>query len=203
MTSAFRRAPRVPFRTDEKEPKVRLRTLRRVLRNLREYLAITRRLPPLPTGTPAEGSIQVAGAPNDRSRIARGDPPSGKQRPYRAFARSARVRGEAAQFSAFPWALRAMQKRTCLPGSTSGTVPESLRQRHCARGAASGGMLSLVRSSVDGASPTLAAGQPEAAWGSQGRSPSCPSLVPFLGKQERNSLSVDYRQTALFHERKI
>ena len=28
MTSAFRRAPRVPFRTDEKEPKVRLRTLR-------------------------------------------------------------------------------------------------------------------------------------------------------------------------------
>ena len=27
-TSAFRRAPRVPFRTDEKEPKVRLRTLR-------------------------------------------------------------------------------------------------------------------------------------------------------------------------------
>ncbi|GKH48307.1 hypothetical protein CE91St45_28690 [Oscillospiraceae bacterium] len=113
------------------------------------------------------------------------------------------MRGEAAQFSAFPWALRAMQKRTCLPGSTSGTVPESLRQRHCARGAASGGMLSLVRSSVDGASPTLAAGQPEAAWGSQGRSPSCPSLVPFLGKQERNSLSVDYRQTALFHERKI
>ena len=27
MTSAFRRAPRVPFRTDEKNPKVRLRTL--------------------------------------------------------------------------------------------------------------------------------------------------------------------------------
>ena len=65
ITCAFRRAPRVPFRTDEKEPKVRLRTLRRVLRNLREYLARTRGLPPLPTGTPAEGSIQVAGAPND------------------------------------------------------------------------------------------------------------------------------------------
>ena len=28
MTSAFRRAPRAPFRTDEKNPKVRLRTLR-------------------------------------------------------------------------------------------------------------------------------------------------------------------------------
>ena len=41
------------------------------LRNPREYLAITRRLPPLPTGTPAEGSIQVADAPNDRSRMAR------------------------------------------------------------------------------------------------------------------------------------
>ena len=104
MTCAFRRAPRVPFRTDEKERKVRLRTLhlgrparaapgaryaRRPLagapprdpglsplrgpdpmgrnskRDLREYLAITRRLPSLPTGTPAEGSIQVAGAPND------------------------------------------------------------------------------------------------------------------------------------------
>ena len=63
ITCAFRRAPRVPFRTDEKEPKVRLRTLRRVLRNLREYLASTRRLPPLPTGTLAEGSIQVAALP--------------------------------------------------------------------------------------------------------------------------------------------
>ena len=176
-------------------------TSRNSKRNLREYLAITRRLPPLPTGTPAEGSIQVAGAPNDRSRIARGDPPSGKQRPYRAFARSERVRGVAAQFSAFPWALRAMQKRTCLPGSTSGTVPETLRQRHCARGAAAGGMLwarPLIR---DRAPPTLAAGQPEAAWGSQGRSPSCPSLVPFLGKQERNSLSVDHRQTIPLTER--
>ena len=113
MTCAFRRAPRVPFRTDEKEPKVRLRTLRlgrparavpgaryarRPLagapprdpglsplrgpgpagrnskRYLREYLAMTRELPSLPTGTPAEGSIQVAGAPNDRSRMARQNP---------------------------------------------------------------------------------------------------------------------------------
>ena len=141
MTSAFRRAPRVPFRTDEKEPKVRLRGLRRPLRYPLEYLAIIRRLQPLPTGTPAEGSIQVAGAPNGRSRIARENPLGGKQRPYRAFARSARVRGEAAQFSASPWALRATQKRKCLPGRTSGTVPGILGQRHCARGAAAGGML--------------------------------------------------------------
>ena len=92
MTSAFRRAPRVPFRTDEKEPKVRLRTLRRVLRNLREYLASTRRLPPLPTGTPAEGSIQVAGAPNRRSWMARrghtaeNNARSGRSRALRACA---------------------------------------------------------------------------------------------------------------------
>ena len=37
----------------------------------------------------------------------------------------------------------------------------------------------------------------------QGRSPSCPSLVPFLGKQERNSLSVDYRQAPPLPERQI
>ena len=145
MTSAFRRASRVPFRTDEKEPKVRLRTLRlgrparavpgaryarrpfagapprgpglsplrgpgpagrNSKRYLREYLAMTRRLQPLPTGTPAEGSIQVAGAPNERGRMAR-ITHGGKQRPFWAFARSARVRGEAAQFSASPWEMRA------------------------------------------------------------------------------------------------
>ena len=169
ITSAFRRAPRVPFRTDEKEPKVRLRTLRRVLRNLREYLARTRGLPPLPTGTPAEGSIQVAGAPNDgngaaslpgrgtRGRVA--DPPpvrrtrigltdrgvscgqgpqltcalrsqqrtpegspgtfGGKQHACGVFARFARVRGFAAQFSASPWEMRASQKPPCLPYGNS------------------------------------------------------------------------------------
>ncbi|GKH46201.1 hypothetical protein CE91St45_07630 [Oscillospiraceae bacterium] len=118
----------------------------------------------------------------------------GKQRPFRAFARPARVRGEAAQFSASPWALRATQKRPCLPGSTPGTVPGARRQRHCARGAAAGGMLHTCPLIRGRAPPTLAEGQPEAARGSRGRSPSCPSLVPFLGKQERNSLSVDYRQ---------
>ena len=131
MTSAFRRASRVPFRTDEKEPKVRLRTLRlgrparavpgaryarRPLagapprdpglsplrgpgptsrnskRNLREYLAITRRLPPLPTGTQAVGTIQVAGAPNNggrkarRERTAENNARSGRSRALRACA---------------------------------------------------------------------------------------------------------------------
>ena len=92
ITSAFCRAPRVPFRTDEKEPKVRLRTLRRVLRNLREYLAMTRELLPLPAGTPAEGSIQVADAPNNAHRMARRGPAaennarSGRSRALRACA---------------------------------------------------------------------------------------------------------------------
>ena len=65
----------------------------------------------------------------------------GKQRPSRAFARLARVRGEAAQFSASPWEMRATQKRTCLPERTSDSVLETRRQRHCARGAAADGML--------------------------------------------------------------
>ncbi len=74
ITGAFRRAPRVPLRTDEKERKVRLRGLHRPLRDPLEYLAITRRLPPLPTGTQAEGSIQVADAPNNAHRMARRGP---------------------------------------------------------------------------------------------------------------------------------
>ena len=58
----------------------------------------------------------------------------GKQRPFRAFARSARVRGVGAQFSASPWALRATQKRPCLPYGNyrygSGDSPaEALRPR--------------------------------------------------------------------------
>ena len=92
ITCAFRRAPRVPFRTDEKEPKVRLRGLHRPLRYPLEYLAITRRLPPHPTGTPAEGSIQVADAPNNAHRMARrghtaeNNARSGRSRALRACA---------------------------------------------------------------------------------------------------------------------
>ena len=171
------------------------------LRIPREYLAITRRLPSLPTGTPAEGSIQVAGAPNGRSRMARqnhtaeNNARSGRSRALRVCAAKPR---------SFPPPCGRCERNKSGRAShmgTSGTVPGARRQRHCARGAAAGGMLSLVRSSVDGAPPTLAAGQPEAARGSQGQSPSCPSLVPFLGKQERNSLSVDYRQTIPLTER--
>ena len=52
-------------------------------------------------------------------------------------------------------------------------------------------------------SAALAAGE-ERIYARAGRlSPSCPSLVPFLGKQERNSLSVDYRQTAPLDVRQI
>ena len=169
MTSAFRRAPRVPFRTDEKEPKVRLRGLHRPLRDPLEYLAMTRRLPSHPTGTPAEGSIQVAGAPNDRSRIARGDPPSGKQRPFRAFVRPARAC--AAKPRSFP-----PSRGRCAPCKSGRASPEARPVRYrslSGRGIAPAarrlaGCCTPVRSSVDGAPPTLAEGQPEAALGSQG-----------------------------------
>ena len=92
--------------------------------------------PPTAHVQPAAGRRPVPLRPTIRLSESSPGTHGGKQRPFRAFARSARVRGEAAQFSASPWALRATQKRPCLPGSTSGTVPESLGQRHCARGAA-------------------------------------------------------------------
>ena len=213
---------------------------------------MTRELPPLPTGTPAEGSIQVAGAPNDgnngaaslpgrgtRGRVA--DPP-----PVRRTRIGLTDRGvSCAQEPQLTCALRSQRPRpdgshnprrktTPVPGvralctrarrsravfrlpvgaarHAKAAVPPlwelPVRFRRLAgRGIAPAarrlaGCCKLVRSSVNMASPTLAAGQPEAAWGSQGRSPSCPSLVPFLGKQERNSPSVDYRQTAPLTER--
>ena len=101
---------------------------------------MTRELPPLPTGTPAEGSIQVAGAPNNAHRMARrGRTAENNARSGRS--RALRAGGCTARFSASPWALRATQKRPCLPECTFGTAPETLGQRHCARGAAAGGML--------------------------------------------------------------
>ena len=74
----------------------------------------------------------------------------GKQRPFRAFARSARVRGVAAQFSASPWALRATQSGRASPEAPPvrfrrlagrGIAPVARRRAGCCR---------LVRSSVTG-----------------------------------------------------
>ena len=163
---------RVTFFTSKKVTKEgRQRTLRRVLWNPREYLAITRRLPPLPTGTLAEGSIQVADAPNDRSWMARrghtaeNNARSGRSRALRACAAKPR---------SFPPSRGTCERNKSgrvSPMGTPGTVPETHRQRHCARGAAAGGML-YTRPLIRGrAPPTLAAGQPEAARGSRGRSP--------------------------------
>ena len=91
------------------------------LRNPREYLAITRRLPPLPTGTPAEGSIQVAGAPNDRSRMARqnhtaeNNARSGRSRALRACAAKPR---------SFP-----PPRGRCAPRKSGRASPEALPVR--------------------------------------------------------------------------
>ena len=69
------------------------------LRNPREYLASTRRLPSLPTGTPAEGSIQVAGAPNEgNGKCRRGRPEPNV------------LRGPGELFQKFPW-----KKLSCTP----------------------------------------------------------------------------------------
>ena len=71
-----------------------------------------------------------------------------------------------------------------LPERTSDTVPEALGQTHCARGAAAGGLLYTrpfirVTGAADfGRRPTGGGA------GSQGRSPSRPSSVDFLGEQE-------------------
>ena len=171
ITSAFRRAARVPFRTDEKEPKVRLRTLRRVLRYLREYLASTRELPPLPTGTLAESSIQVADAPNNAHRMARrghmaeNNARSGRSRAPRACAAKPR---------SFP-----PPRGRCAPRKGGRASPEALPvrfRRLSGRGIAPvarrrAGCCTPVRSSVNRAPPTLAEGQPEAARGSRGHSP--------------------------------
>ena len=207
MTSAFRRASRVPFRTDEKEPKVRLRTLRlgrparaapgaryarRPLagapprdpglsplrgpgpagrnskRNLREYLAITRRLPPLPAGTQAEGSIQVTGAPNDRGRKARrGHTAENNARSGRSCA----LRACAAKPRSFP-----PPRGRCAPRKSGRASPEALPvrfRRLSGRGIAPAarrpvGYGKLAHRSVNRAPPTLAAGQPEATLGPQG-----------------------------------
>ena len=157
------------FFASKKVPKEgRLRGLRRPLRDPLEYLARTRKLPSLPTGAPAEGSIQVAGAPNGRSRMAR------QNHTAENNARSGRSRALpacAAKPRSFPpprgrYAPRKSGRAS--PMGTTGTVPGILGQRHCARGAAAGGMLYTCPFIRDGAPPTLAEGQPEAALGSQG-----------------------------------
>ena len=179
MTSAFRRAPRVPFRTDEKEPKVRLRGLHRPLRDPLEYLAITRRLPPLPTGTPAEGSIQVAGAPNDRSQRARREHPaennarSGRSRAPRACAAKPRSfpppRGRCAPRKsgrASPGALPVRFRRL----SGRGIAPAARRLAGCCR---------LVRSSVTGRRRLWPKANRRRRGGQGGMAP-CGFFPPFL-----------------------
>ena len=113
----------------------------------------------------------------------------GKQRPFRVFARSARVRGKAAQFSASPWALRATQKRPCLPECTFGTAPETLGQRHCARGAAADGM-PYTRPLIHGRGAADFGRRPTGGGaGVAGAQPLVPFFGSFLG-QARKELAV-------------
>ena len=181
---------------------------------------MTRELPPLPTGTQAEGSIQVAGAPNDRGRMAR------RKHTAENNARSGRsraLRACAAEPRSFPPSRGTCERNKSgrvSPMGTPGTVPETHRQRHCARGAAAGGML-YTRPFIRGrAPPTLAAGQPEAALGVKGAQPPAASFPHFLYGQEMGPPagagpgssaapraanlippSVDHRQTVPLAER--
>ena len=94
-----------------------------------------------------------------------------------------------------------MTVKQCLPERITGTVPEARRQRHCARGAAAGGLRytrSLIR--VTGAAdfgrrPTGGGA------GVKGAQPPAVSFPYFLSVQEIGSLSVDYRQTTPLTER--
>ena len=79
-----------------------------------------------PLENPPTAHVQSAAGrrlvpPHPTIRLSEGSPGThgGKQRPFRAFARFARVRGEAAQFSASPWDMRAKLKRTCIPYGNS------------------------------------------------------------------------------------
>ena len=101
--------------------------------------------------------------------------------------RSRALRACAAKPRSFPpprGEMRAKQKRPCLPECTTGTVPETLRQRHCARGAAAGGMLSACplirgRGAADfGRRPTGGGAGVKGAW------PPAASFPHFLSVQE-------------------
>ena len=215
---------------------------------------MTRRLPSLPTGTPAVGTTQVADAPNDgnngtaslpgrgtRGRVA--DPPpvrrtrigltdrgvSCGQGPQLTCALRSQQRTpegsprSAAENNARSGRSRALRACAAKPRSfppprgrcaprkrgraSPGALPVRFR-RLIGRGIAPAarrpaGCCRLVRSSVAGCRRLWPKANRRRRWGSQGRSPSCPFLVPFLGKQERNSPSVDYRQVPPPTGRKI
>ena len=147
-------------------------------RDLREYLAITRGLPPLPTGTQAEGSIQVTGAPNDRGRKARrghtaeNNARSGRSRALRACAAKPR---------SFP-----PPRGRCAPRKSGRASPDALPirfRRLTGRGIAPAarrlaGCCRLVRSSVTGRRRLWPQANRRRRWGRRGAAPR--ALLWFL-----------------------
>ena len=145
--------------------------------------------PPTAHVQPAAGRRPVPLRPTIRLSESSPGTHGGKQRPSRAFARSARAGGCTARFSASPWVLRATQKRPCLSGCTSDTVPETLGQRHCARGAAAGG-LRYTRPFIRGRGAADFGRRPTGGGaGVAGAKPLVPFFGSFLG-QARKELAV-------------
>ncbi len=113
------------------------------LRTPREYLASTRRLPPLPTGTRAESSIQVADAPNNAHRMARRGPAAENN------ARSGRSRARracAAKPRSFP-----PPRGRCTPRKSGRASPKALPVRF--RGLAGRGIAPAARRRAGGCTP--------------------------------------------------
>ena len=123
-------------------------------------------------GDLAAGHPYRESGPQGRVREADSSRGRGAERPRAAVARSA---------------LRASAK-----GILSGFRPFGPGRMATPYGESKGGLWPSLNARRRSAA--LAAGE-ERIYARAGRlSPSCPSLVPFLGTQERNSLSVDYRQ---------
>ena len=157
-------------------------------RYLREYLAMTRELPSLPTGTQAEGSIQVAGAPNDRSRKARQNPRRKTTPVPGVRAPCARARQSRAVFrlpvGAARHAKADVPPRTHVRFGSGGPPAEALRPRRGGRRDAVGSSADPWQGAADfGRRPTGGGA------GVAGAKPLVPFFGSFLG-QARKELAV-------------
>ena len=192
------------------------------LRNPREYLAITHGLPSLPTGTQAEGSIQVTGAPNDRGRMARrghtaeNNARFGRARALRACARRSRAVLRL-PVGAARHAKAAVPPREHFRYGSGDSPAEALRPRRGGWWDAVGSVVHPWQGAADfGQRPTGGGA------GVAGAQPLVPFFGSFLGHARKElavgrlpttsaarraanprPLSVDYRQTAPFDERQI
>ena len=153
------------------------------LRNPREYLAMTHKLPPLPTGTQAEGSIQVAGAPNNAHRMARHNPRRKTTPVPGVRAPCARARQSRAVFrlpvGAARHAKAAVPPRTHFRYGSGDSRAEALRPRRGGRRDAVGSSADPWQGAADFGRRTTGGGV-----GVKGAQPPAASFPHFLSVQE-------------------